>query len=359
VERPFGEPPFLDQPGQGVLQNQVVSSILIVDDDPGTVQMLGKMLSALGELRFALSGQEALNLARAVPPDLVVLDAEMPGLSGFEVCQQFKRDRDLAHIPLIFVTSHSDTAMEVAGLSAGAVDFISKPLNPPLVIARVRMQLRLKYLSDGLRRAALTDSLTGVGNRRRFDEQVEKEWMRAVRLGEHLSLLMIDIDYFKRYNDRYGHLAGDGCLRKVAEAIVSVARRPADEVARFGGEEFVMLLPHTDEAGAKHIAAHVAQAVADLRLPHDASPLGGVVTVSVGATTADGTGYTGTTEGAIPATELVAACDKALYQAKEAGRARSAFVPLALESMAADGLDHHGVLSSMRPAAAAPGLGDA
>ncbi len=313
-----------------MLQNQAVSSILIVDDDPGTVQMLGKMLAPLGELRFALSGQEALNLARAMPPDLVVLDAEMPGLNGFEVCQQFKRDRDLAHIPLIFVTSHSDTAMEVAGLSAGAVDFISKPLNPPLVIARVRMQLRLKYLTDGLRRAALTDSLTGVGNRRRFDEQVEKEWMRAVRIGESLSLLMIDIDYFKRYNDRYGHLAGDGCLRKVAEAISSVARRPADEVARFGGEEFAMLLPHTDEAGAQHIAAHVAQAVQDMQLPHDASPLcGGVVTVSVGATTADGTGVGGSE--APPATDIVARCDEALYEAKRAGRARSAFLPLVFE----------------------------
>lgn len=312
-----------------MLQPPPVNSILIVDDEPGVVQVLGTILAQLGELRFALSGQAALKLARQSLPDLVVLDAEMPGMSGFELCQQFKSDRELAHIPLVFVTSHSDTATEVAGLSAGAVDFISKPLNPPLVVARVRMQLRLKYLTDGLRRAALTDALTGVGNRRRFDEHIDKEWMRAVRLSESLSLLMIDIDYFKRYNDRYGHLAGDGCLRKVAQAIASVARRPADEVARFGGEEFVMLLPHTDEQGARHMADQVIHAVSELQLPHDASQLQGMVTVSVGATTAEGLHFAGATDlTAPPAHQIVAAGDRALYEAKRAGRARSAFLPL-------------------------------
>jgi diguanylate cyclase (GGDEF)-like protein len=250
-----------------------MASILIIDDDPASIQVLGHMLGEMAELRFALSGEEGLELARQSPPDLVLLDAGLPGVDGFEVCRRIKADAELTDVPVIFVTSRHDSDTELAGLAAGAVDCIGKPPLAPIVAARVRTQLRIKQLTDELRRAALTDALTGLANRRRFDEQLERERQRALRQCEPLSLLMIDIDHFKAYNDRYGHRAGDACLRQVARAIESQARRPCDEAARYGGEEFALLLPLTDESGARYIADALVAAVVELALPHEDSPL--------------------------------------------------------------------------------------
>lgn len=331
-------------------------SILIVDDDPASIQVLGRMLAEQGQLRFALSGAEGLRLAQEAPPDLLLLDADMPGIDGFEVCTRLKSDPVLADVPVIFVTSHSDTQTELAGLAAGAVDCISKPPQAPLVVARVRTQLRLKALTDELRRAALTDALTGVANRRRFDELLHREWQRAQRNTEPLSLAMIDIDHFKAYNDRLGHPAGDQCLRRVAEALRSVARRPADALARYGGEEFVLLLPQTDPPGARHLGEALVQAVAAQHLPHPGVPspgaaraagLGGEVSVSVGVVTVlvpspgrgarvgigagagagAGSGSLGGWAGVTPA-DIVGAADQALYEAKHQGRARCCSVTL-------------------------------
>lgn len=294
------------------------ASILIVDDDPGSVQVLAHLLADMGQLRFALSGEAGLALAREAPPDLVLLDAAMPGLDGFEVCRRLKSEAGFEDIPVIFVTAQNDTATELAGLAAGAVDCIGKPPLAPIVAARVRTHLRLKLLTDELRRAALTDALTGLGNRRRFDEVLTRERLRAQRHGEPLSLLLIDIDHFKAYNDRYGHLAGDGCLRQVAGAIAMQARRPGDEAARYGGEEFAVLLPATDGAGARHIADGLLAAVVELGLLHAGSALcGGRVTVSVGATTMSG---------ALESAPFVDAADRALYLAKAQGRARTCWL---------------------------------
>src|SRR5664280_2921064 len=168
-----------------------------------------------------------------------------------------KAEPALADVPVIFVTSHSEAAFEVAGFEMGAADFIAKPVSAPLVLARVKTQLRVKRMGDELRRIATTDGLTGVANRRRFDESLEREWRRARRSGDPLALLMIDIDHFKLFNDRYGHPAGDACLRSVAQALVGASLRPADLVARYGGEEFVVLLPKTPRAGAEHLARGV------------------------------------------------------------------------------------------------------
>lgn len=297
-------------------------SLLLVDDDPGVVQVLGRMLADLGHLRFALSGQDALNLVRECAPDVVLVDAEMPGISGFEFCAAMKADPQLAELPVIFVTSHGDVDTEVAGFHAGAADFIRKPLNADVVVARVRTQLRLKSLADALRRAALVDGLTGVANRRRFDEQARVECERAARGGDPLSLLMIDVDHFKRYNDCYGHPAGDVCLSSVAKTLQGVTRRSADLLARYGGEEFVMLLPQTDLAGAAHLAERVVQSVAAMQIPHEAGLLNRVVTVSVGAATAHPAGACG--DAALMSVgALISAADQALYAAKAAGRGRS------------------------------------
>jgi diguanylate cyclase (GGDEF)-like protein len=303
-------------------------SLLVVDDDPGVVQVLGRMLEGLGHLRFALSASDALRLARESAPDVVLVDAEMPGMNGFEFCATMKADPLLAEVPVIFVSSHGHVETEVACFAVGAADFIRKPPTAEVVVARVRTQLRLKALSDALRRAALVDGLTGVANRRRFDEQLRTECDRALRSGEPLSLLMIDVDHFKRYNDRYGHPAGDVCLVSVAAAIQGLVRRPADQVARYGGEEFAMLLPHTDVVGAAHLGARVVETVAALRIPHEGSLPDRVVTVSVGVATARCSPDGNCTPAS--ALTLVGAADQALYAAKAAGRGRSCtYVPLA------------------------------
>ncbi|WP_374564799.1 diguanylate cyclase [Ideonella sp.] len=308
--------------------------ILLVDDDPGAIQLMARMLAGLGRLRFATSGAMALGMVRASAPDLILLDAEMPGMSGFEVCRELQADPALASIPVIFVTSHSDTKTEVAGFELGAADFISKPISEPLVVARVKTQLRIKRLTDELRRLSTIDALTGVANRRRFDETLVAEWQRARRSGDSLCLLIVDVDHFKRFNDTYGHPAGDAALCAVARALTESTQRTNDLISRFGGEEFAMLLPCTPRAGGKHVAHRVVQAVAAMNLPHAASPTAPCVTVSVGMSCYDEDSacwITASPDSLVmggdqrrrTAQELLKAADEALYAAKRAGRARA------------------------------------
>jgi diguanylate cyclase (GGDEF)-like protein len=315
-------------------------SILLVDDDPGTIQLLSRILAGVGDLRFATSGMDALRLARSSVPDLMLLDAEMPGLSGYQVCEAFKADPLLADVAVIFVTSHDEARFQIAGFELGAVDFISKPVTAQLVLARVQAQLRVKRMADELRRIASVDFLTGVANRRRFDELLEQEWRRALRRGDPLGLLMIDVDHFKLFNDRYGHPAGDACLRSVAQALAGASARPADLVARYGGEEFTVLLPQTPRAGAEHVARCALQAVAALDIEHESSQTGQRVSVSVGVACFDDESANW-----VPASarsrlaeetrlrgayiDLVRAADKAMYSAKHAGRARARLLDIA------------------------------
>ncbi len=292
-------------------------SILIVDDNTGMIQLMARMLKGLACLRFATRGDEALQLMREDPPDLVLLDAEMPGLSGYQVCEAMRSDAALTDIPVIFVTGHGETDAEVRGLETGAVDFITKPVNEALLLARVRTQLRVKTMSDELRRMATTDGLTGLLNRRHFDELMRREWQRSVRHGTPLALLMADVDHFKRYNDSYGHPAGDACLQSVAQALASVAKRPADQVGRLGGEEFAVLLPDTDLAGGQQVAEQAVQAVRELTLPHVGSLTAEHVTISVGVA------VLGLQDVAhLELHSLYNAADHALYQAKANGRNR-------------------------------------
>src|SRR6202789_1296224 len=232
-------------------------SILLVDDDPGAIQLMGRILAGVGQLRFATNGNDALRLARGSAPDLILLDAEMPGMSGFDLLRTLKAESSLAEVPVIFITSHNEAGFEVSALDMGAADFIAKPLRSSRVLARVRAQLRVKHMADELRRTATTDALTGVANRRQFDELLEREWLRARRSGEPVSLLMIDVDHFKLYNDLYGHPKGDICLRHVAQVLKRACRRPADIVARYGGEEFMILLPETPRQGRQRMPQQV------------------------------------------------------------------------------------------------------
>jgi diguanylate cyclase (GGDEF)-like protein len=262
---------------------------------------------------MATNGPQALALCASKQPDLVLLDVVMPGMDGYEVCRQLQADPATRDIPVIFVTAHNDEVAETQGLEVGAVDFISKPINPKIVRARVKTHLTLKAHSDLLRQWVYLDGLTGVRNRRCFDEQLVSEWARAQRNGSALSVVLLDVDFFKRYNDRYGHQAGDDCLRQVAACLRQGVKRPADLVARYGGEEFVCLLPETPLAGALDFARHLGQGVAALGLPHEDSSAAGVVTVSLGVCTKadNGTGS---------AQALLREADAQLYIAKSRGR---------------------------------------
>lgn len=247
----------------------------------------------------------------------------MPGLDGLAVCQQLKADPVLANIPVIFVTACMDPADETRALEAGGVDFITKPVNPMVVRARVKTHLTLKAQGDFLRSLVFVDGLTGVANRRRFDEALLSEWRQCRRAGTPLALLMIDIDHFKRYNDHYGHPTGDACLQQVAAVLKAAMQRACDLVARYGGEEFVCLLPGCDQAPALAKAQALQAALAAQGIAHEASPTAAWVTLSIGVAVAQ------PQAGGSPAA-LVAAADAALYSAKHRGRncisAHSGFV---------------------------------
>ncbi len=308
-------------------------ALLLVDDDPIVLAAMGRILQDIGDVRVALNGPDALRLALDSPPDLVLLDVQMPGMSGFDLCVEMKRAAELADIPIIFITSHDGADQEVEALGMGAADFISKPPIPALVVARVRAQLRMKRMADQLRHHALVDALTGVANRRRLDEDLQTEWLRARRNREPISLLLIDVDYFKRFNDAYGHQAGDRCLRLIAQAMRSALHRPSDLLARYGGEEFAVVLPGTDSAGARVVAGHLLDAVSAAAIEHRESPVSPTVSISVGigacAFRDEGAGHRSADLSVGPAapnrlaSDLVAAADAALYAAKEGGRRRA------------------------------------
>ena len=302
--------------------------LLLVDDDPGMIQVMARALAGLGRLRFATSGEQALAQMQSLAPDVVLLDADMPGLDGFQVCERMQADPALAEIPVIFVTGHDSPEVELRGLEIGAADFIAKPIREPLLVARVRTQLRVKALTDELRQVAATDALTGVANRRSFDEALRREWRRARRAGESLSLLMIDVDYFKAYNDHYGHPLGDACLRQVAQQIGAALLRPSDLPARYGGEEFAVLLPDTDRLGACRVARRLLALLRRQALPHAGSAVAPYVTASVGIASYDEHSPAwqpacgDSTRGELPLGpgDLVRAADAALYAAKRGGR---------------------------------------
>ena len=290
--------------------------LLVVDDQPVNIQALFQIFSPDCQVLMATSGEKALALCKEDPPDLVLLDVVMPGMDGHEVCARLKADDATRNIPVIFVTAHNDPAEETRGLELGAVDFIAKPVNPAVVRARVKTHLTLKSQSDLLRQMVFIDGLTGVSNRRCFDEKLDTEWRRAARGASPFALLLLDVDHFKRYNDRYGHQAGDDCLRRVASAIQAGLARPGDLAARYGGEEFACILPATDFVGALVVANRLERQVRDLCIEHAASDVGSVVTISIGVAVS-------TPGGESEPARLLALADAQLYRAKHSGRGRA------------------------------------
>jgi diguanylate cyclase (GGDEF)-like protein len=261
-------------------------TLLLVDDSRTLCSLLGSLLCPRYRVLTASSGEEGLALALEQRPDLILLDVRIPGPDGFAVCTKLKADSRTRDIPVLFLTALGGEAEEMRALEAGGIDFILKPVSPRLLAARVRNQLQLKHRQDGLRNLTLLDCLTGIANRRRFDQYLELEWHRCSRNGLPLSMVMGDVDHFKAYNDGYGHGRGDKCLQAVAKVFDRALRRPADLAARYGGEEFVCVLPETDRDGARIVADQIMEQMALLALPHAFSPCAPMVTVSVGVATA-------------------------------------------------------------------------
>jgi diguanylate cyclase (GGDEF)-like protein len=293
------------------------ATVLIVDDQPTNIHALASLLKADYRILTATRGEKALELAQAEQaPDLILLDIVMPDMDGYETCRRLKDNETTRSIPVIFVTALDHDKDEEQGLNLGASDYISKPFNPAIVRARVRNQVNLKLKTDMLEKISLQDGLTEIPNRRYFDQKLAEEWARFSRNDQSLALLMIDIDQFKPFNDRYGHGAGDECLRRVAQALRRVPTRATDLVARYGGEEFVVLLPETDTRGAQHVAEAMLEAVRSLEVTHDYSDVAPHVTISMG-------GAIQSKQHPKPSAEdLKKAADTALYQAKANGRNR-------------------------------------
>lgn len=302
-------------PGSERLLGAEKPTVLVVDDSPTIMAVLASLLSKEAQILEAQGGEEGLRLARTHQPDLILLDVVMPGMDGFEVCRHLKADSRTRDIPVIFLSAMTQEADEAMGLSVGAIDYVTKPVSPAIVRARVRNHLELKRYRDTLKDLSMRDGLTGIANRRRFDEYFEQEWSRAQRQEWPLTVMIGDVDHFKLFNDGYGHLQGDVCLRRVAEVLQNELKRATDLVARYGGEEFAILLPDVDERGAWGIARRLMEGIRRANLPHRFSPVAPYVTLSLGlATVRPGCGDA--REG------LLGEADRQLYMAKAAGRDR-------------------------------------
>jgi diguanylate cyclase (GGDEF)-like protein len=317
--------------------------VLAVDDRPENLLSLEELLTRPGvEVIRATSGNDALGLTFDHDFALILMDVQMPGMDGFETAELLRGHARTRSIPIIFVTAESRERHHVfKGYDSGAVDYLLKPLDPRLIKSKVEvflelerqkqelrakteelnaklveleeLQQELQHKNEQLRLLSSQDGLTGLVNRRRFDEILENEWQRAMRSGKAISLVLSDVDCFKSFNDNYGHVAGDECLRQVARAMGAAVRRHVDTLARYGGEEFAAVLPETDREGAVKVAQLMREAVAALDIPHAYSSAARHVTMSFGLCTmvpAHGQ----------PRVVLVEAADKSLYQAKLAGR---------------------------------------
>lgn len=291
-------------------------TVMIVDDAPENIQLVGQELAAHYDLLVATNGEDALALAFSEdPPDLIRLDIVMPGMDGYEVCKRLKGEEATRHIPVIFLTAKSNEADEEKGLSLGAVDYITKPFSLAIVKARVKNHLELKLRGDMLEAMSARDPLTGIANRGRLDQVLQLEWRRCLRTAHPLSVIMIDIDHFKAYNDSLGHAAGDECIKSVAGALDAAMRRPGDLVARYGGEEFTAVLPDTEPHGAGAVATIIKETVESLGIRHPASPISDWLTISCGVAVVTPSSH-------LTPEDLLKAADKMLYQAKENGRNR-------------------------------------
>jgi diguanylate cyclase (GGDEF)-like protein len=292
----------------------MTQTVLIVDDDRVNRMMLAELLQGDCRVILAKDGPSALRRAREDEDiTLILLDVSMPVMNGYEVLRQLRAQERTAGIPVVFITGQAEEEDEEQGLSLGAVDYVYKPVRPAIVRARIHNQFKLIAQRRELERIAARDSLTGIANRRHFDEALQLACRLAARTGEPLSLAMIDVDHFKEYNDHYGHAAGDEALRQIAGVVAGFARRPYDVAARYGGEEFVLLLPAVTELDM--LLEKLRASIVALALPHARSRTAPVVSISVG-------GAASAAGGPPDPQALLQAADTRLYMAKRQGRNR-------------------------------------
>ncbi len=295
--------------------------ILVADDDVFIRHMLTRYLEREGyEVIEAANGEEALEIYARHQPDLVLLDALMPTMDGFEVCKRLQTMPQIPLAPVLMITGLEDQKSVDQAFEIGVVDYVTKPIHWAVLRQRVRrlieqhrLEFQLREANQQLQQLTLSDSLTQIANRRRFDDYLRQEWGHAVREHLPLSLLMCDIDHFKAYNDHYGHPEGDRCLQQVAETISQCVNRPTDLVARYGGEEFGIILPQTTMAGAMVVGERLVSAFQHRALPHPVSPTAATITVSCGVASVM------PRLDCLPS-DLVVTADQALYQAKAQGR---------------------------------------
>ncbi|MEA5514486.1 PleD family two-component system response regulator [Nodularia sp. UHCC 0506] len=304
-------------------ENKSPALILIVDDEQFIRMQLRLALEREGyQIAEAENGRKALNVFQQLHPDLILLDAIMPDMDGFECCTQLQSLECGRSTPVLMITGLDDQESVDRAFEVGAVDFVTKPVHWPVLRQRVKflieqshLQKQLELAHRELQRLVTIDQLTQVSNRRRFEEYLTQEWQRMAREQLPISMILSDIDYFKLYNDTYGHQVGDYCLQEVAQCINHSIKRPADVVARYGGEEFAVILPNTEIEGAIILAEIICSAVRELKIPHSSSPVSASVTISAGVATIipkPNSNYQ----------EVIILADKALYQAKLAGRDR-------------------------------------
>jgi diguanylate cyclase (GGDEF)-like protein len=316
---------------------------LIVDDSPSSLAYHCALVESMGlDTVCATNGREALERYQEQRYDFILMDVEMPDPNGYQVAQRIRAmEKPEEWTPIIFLTGRTDDENLSQGIEAGGDDYLAKPVSEVVLAAKMAAMRRINHIrsalvntagqlrdtnhllwqaNEKLKTIAAVDGLTGIANRRRLDEMLAREWARAAREHTSLSVLMADVDYFKLYNDSYGHQAGDDCLKKVSGALAHAARRPGDLAARYGGEEFAIVLPNTPLVGATHVAQFALEQVLALHIPHKASKVASHVSISIGVASAfPELGKSSSCD------DLVKLADRALYQAKEKGRARVAW----------------------------------
>jgi len=287
--------------------------LLIVDDQPGNIHSMRNVFPSNYEIFIATNGEQALKICAESLPDLILLDIMMPKMNGLELCHILKNQPSTQNIPIIFVTTLHSAKEETACWEAGAVDFVTKPVNIITLRNRVNVHLTLKFQNEYLRQLALIDGLTRIANRRAFDKRIDIEFHRAQRTKTNLGVIIIDVDFFKYYNDTYGHQEGDKCLCKIASVLHSGLSRATDLVARYGGEEFICLILDADLKTVLLIAEKLRKAVLHLKIKNPKSTIAPIVTISLGVAIYPDT----------PCkvyNDLIKVADNNLYKAKSKGR---------------------------------------
>ena len=292
--------------------DELKHSILIIDDQETIISVLTSMLGSEYNIFSAQNGREGIEAARNYSPDIILLDVMMTEMDGYEVITELKKIDETKKIPVIFITSLADNDNEERALTLGAADYFTKPFSPAIIKLRLKYQIKILTQLHTVEKFSMMDQLTEIPNRRSFDVQIKKEWARSLREKTIFSILMIDLDNFKKYNDTYGHLQGDVVLKEVVKVFFKILKRPGDFAARWGGEEFVILLPCTDSRGAFEIAEQIRKGVENIDILLEDNTVT-KMTISIGANTHE-YNQGGTID------DFVDNADKALYEAKGNGR---------------------------------------